>query len=150
MMSFESSMGLPGVAALYMTTKKEEHRDIMIRLADLLIKAFEQEDGLWGKLYSGDTNETIPTNYWSKALGYCVDGLIEVHRAAPDRGYLEKAIRINRSCYKGSGIRRIMGRTLGQVAEVCRRFVKKQPHSGQDCSSGCIRSLVTKNTSPPE
>ena len=94
MMSFESSMGLPGVAALYMTTKKEEHRDIMIRLADLLINAFEQEDGLWGKLYSGDTNETIPTNYWSKALGYCVDGLIEVHRAAPDRGYLEKAIRI--------------------------------------------------------
>ena len=93
-MSFESSMGLPGLSALYMTTGNEYHRDIMIRLADLLIKAFEEEDGLWGVFFSGETRQASPTNYWTKALGYCVDGLIEAHRAAPDRGYLNKAARI--------------------------------------------------------
>jgi hypothetical protein len=94
MMSFESSMGLPGLAALYMTTGNEHHRDIMVRLADLLINAFEQEDGLWGVFFSERTRQASPANYWTKALGYCVDGLIEAHRAAPDRGYLKKAIRI--------------------------------------------------------
>ena len=103
MMSFESSMGLPGIAALYMTTGREQHRDIMIRLANLLVNAFEQEDGLWGKLYDGETGQTVPTNYWTKALGYCVDGLIEVHRAAPDETdgrYLKKALRITEHVLK--------------------------------------------------
>ena len=94
MMSFESSMGLPGLAALYMVTGNERHRDTLIRLVNLLVNAFEQEDGLWGVFFSGQTRQASPTNYWTKALGYCVDGLIEAHRAAPDRGYLSKAMRI--------------------------------------------------------
>ena len=94
MMSFESAMGLPGLAALYMATGREHYRDIMIRLADLLIKAFERGDGLWGVFFSGQTRQAGPVNYWTKALGYIVDGLIEAHRAATDRGYLKKAMRI--------------------------------------------------------
>jgi hypothetical protein len=94
MMSFESSMGLPGLAALYQVTGKETYRETMIRLADLLIKAFEQEDGLWRVFFQEKTRQASPVNYWTKALGYCVDGLIEAHQAAPDRGYLQKAIRI--------------------------------------------------------
>jgi len=93
-MSFESSMGLPGLAALYMTTGREYYRDIMIRLAGLLINAFEEESGLWSVFYSEETRTASPTNYWTKALGYSVDGLIEAHRAAPDQDYLGKAIRI--------------------------------------------------------
>ncbi len=100
MMSFESSMGLPGLAALYMTTGEERYRDTMIRLVDLLTNAFEQEDGLWGVFFSGETRTAIPTNYWTKALGYCVDGLIEAHRAAPDRDYLKKAARITEHVLK--------------------------------------------------
>ncbi len=94
MMSFESSMGLPGLAALYMVTGAETYRETMIRLADLLIKAFEREDGLWRVFFQEKTHQASPVNYWTKALGYCVDGLIEAHKAAPDRGYLQKAIRI--------------------------------------------------------
>lgn len=93
-MSFESSMGLPGLAALYMTTGNEYYREILIRLANLLTRAFEQEDGLWGVFYFEKTRTVIPSNYWTKALGYCVDGLLEAHRAAPDQGYLENATRI--------------------------------------------------------
>lgn len=93
-MSFESSMGLPGLSALYLTTGNEYYRKVLIRLTDLLIRAFEQDDGLWGVFFSEKTRTAIPTNYWTKALGYCVDGLLEAHRAAPDQGYLEKANRI--------------------------------------------------------
>jgi len=100
MMSFESSMGLPGLSALYLMTGNEYYRELTIRLADLLVRAFEKEDGLWGVFFSGETHQSSPVNYWSKALGYCVDGLIEAHRAAPDRGYLDKAIRITEHALK--------------------------------------------------
>ena len=93
-MSFESSMGLPGLAALYRATGDERHRDTMNRLVDLLVNAFEDEKGLWGVFYSQETRQTLPTNYWTKALGYCVDGLIEAHLAVPDQGHLQKATRI--------------------------------------------------------
>lgn len=100
MMSFESSMGLPGLAALYQVTGEEIYRESTIRLADLLVKAFEREDGLWRVFFQEKTRQASPVNYWTKALGYCVDGLIEAHKAAPDRGYLQKAMRITEHVLK--------------------------------------------------
>ncbi len=94
-MSFESAMGLPGLAGMYKITGDEYYKAMTIRLADLLIRAFEKEDGLWGVFFSWDTKESMPTNYWTKALGYIVDGLIEAHKAVPEGVYLEKAIRIS-------------------------------------------------------
>ena len=94
LMSFESAMGLPGLAGLYMETGDKYYQDSTIRLADLLIRAFEKEDGLWGVFFYGETKKSSPVNYWTKAFGYITDGLIEAHRAAPDRGYLPKVIRI--------------------------------------------------------
>ena len=94
-MSFESSMGLPGLAALYLATGDEIYQETTIRLANLLIKTFEREDGLWKVFYQEQTGRATPVNYWTKAQGYCVDGLIEAHKAAPDQGYLEKAQRIS-------------------------------------------------------
>jgi hypothetical protein len=94
LMSFESSMGLPGLAHLYLETGDESYRKTMIRLADMLIRVFEREDGLWKVFYLKETGEATPVNYWTKALGYVTDGLIEAHKAAPDKGYLEKGRRI--------------------------------------------------------
>lgn len=91
-MSFESSMGLPGLAGLYLVTGDEYYKKTTIRLADLLIRAFEQSNGLWGVFYYQKTQQTSPVNYWTKAFGYIVDGLIEAHKAAPEQGYLEKAL----------------------------------------------------------
>lgn len=93
-MSFESSMGLPGLAGLYLETGDKYYLDTTIRLADLLISAFEKENGLWGVFFYGKTKKSSPVNYWTKAFGYIVDGLIEAHRVAPDKGYLEKVKRI--------------------------------------------------------
>ena len=100
LMSFESSMGLPGLAALYRTTGEETYRQTMIRLADMLIKVFERDDGLWKVFYYEEKGQATPVNYWTKAQGYCVDGLIEAHKAAPDRGYLKKALRITEHVLK--------------------------------------------------
>ncbi|MDQ8182917.1 hypothetical protein [Pelagicoccus sp. SDUM812005] len=93
-MSFETSMGLPGLAHLYLETGEEVYRETMIRLADMLIRVFEREDGLWKVFYLEETGKAVPVNYWTKALGYVVDGLIEAHKAAPEKGYLEKGRRI--------------------------------------------------------
>ncbi|NND07641.1 MAG: hypothetical protein HKN87_14795 [Saprospiraceae bacterium] len=93
-MSFESSMGLPGLAGLYMETGDNYYLDTTIRLADLLIRAFEKENGLWGVFFKGKTKKSSSVNYWTKAFGYIIDGLIEAHKVAPDKGYLKKVIRI--------------------------------------------------------
>lgn len=94
LMSFESAMGLPGLAHLYLATGDESYRQTMIRLADMLIRVFEREDGLWKVFYLKETGRASPVNYWTKALGYVTDGLIEAHKAAPDKGYLAKGRRI--------------------------------------------------------
>ncbi len=91
-MSFESSMGLPGLAGLYLATGDEYYKNTCIRLADLLIRAFEKEDGLWGVFYYGKTKKLGEVNYWTKAFGYIADGLIEAHKAAPEKDYLKKAL----------------------------------------------------------
>ena len=91
-MSFESSMGLPGLSALYLATGDENYKKTTIRLADLLIKAFENEEGLWGVFFYQKTRKASEVNYWTKAFGYIVDGLIEAHRAAPEKDYLKKAL----------------------------------------------------------
>jgi len=100
LMSFESSMGLPGLAALYRTTGEEIYRDTLVRLADMLIRVFERDDGLWKVFYYEEKGKATAVNYWTKALGYCVDGLIEAHKAAPDQGYLKKALRITEHVLK--------------------------------------------------
>ena len=91
-MSFESSMGLPGLSALYRATGDEYYKKTTIRMADLLIRAFENEEGLWGVFFRKETMKTGKVNYWTKAFGYIADGLIEAHRAAPEKGYLLKAL----------------------------------------------------------
>ncbi|RED94667.1 twin-arginine translocation signal domain-containing protein [Marinoscillum furvescens] len=91
-MSFESSMGLPGLAALYLATGDDYFKKTTIRMADLLIRAFENEEGLWGVFFRSKTMKTDEVNYWTKAFGYIADGLIEAHRAAPEKGYLAKAM----------------------------------------------------------
>lgn len=93
-MSFESSMGLPGLAGLYLATGDEYYKKTCIRLADLLVRAFENEEGLWGVFFYKETKRASEVNYWTKAFGYIVDGLIEAHRAAPEQGYLKKALLI--------------------------------------------------------
>ncbi|MEO9510940.1 MAG: hypothetical protein ABJN84_12745 [Flavobacteriaceae bacterium] len=93
-MSFESSMGLPGLAGLYLATGNEYYKRTTIRLANLLIKAFEKENGLWGVFFYEETRTSSEVNYWTKAFGYIADGLIEAHKVAPDQGYLKKVVRI--------------------------------------------------------
>ncbi len=93
-MSFESSMGLPGLAGLYLATGDEYYKNTTVRLADLLVKAFEKENGLWGVFFYEETRKSSEVNYWTKAFGYIVDGLIEAHKVAPDRGYFKKVLRI--------------------------------------------------------
>ncbi|WP_406683260.1 twin-arginine translocation signal domain-containing protein [Seonamhaeicola sp. MEBiC1930] len=91
-MSFESSMGLPGLSALYLATGDEYFKKTTIRMADLLIKAFENEEGMWGVFFRSKTMKTDKVNYWTKAFGYIADGLIEAHKAAPEKGYLKRAL----------------------------------------------------------
>lgn len=91
-MSFESSMGLPGLSALYLATGDEYFKKTTIRMANLLIRAFENEEGMWGVFFRGKTMKTDKVNYWTKAFGYIADGLIEAHKAAPEKGYLKKAL----------------------------------------------------------
>lgn len=91
-MSFESSMGLSGISALYLATGEEYYKKTTIRMADLLIRAFENEEGMWGVFFRSDTMKTDKVNYWTKAFGYIADGLIEAHRAVPEKDYLKKAL----------------------------------------------------------
>lgn len=93
-MSFESSMGLPGLAGLYLATGDEYYKKTCVRLADLLLRAFENEEGLWGVFFYKKTMKASEVNYWTKAFGYIVDGLIEAHRTAPEQAYLNKALLI--------------------------------------------------------
>ena len=93
-MFFETSMGMKGLAALYLETGQERHRDIMIRFVDILLNAFEREDGLWEATLYGQTGETSPCNFFTKSFGYCAEGLLAAHKAAPERGYLDRAKKI--------------------------------------------------------
>lgn len=91
-MSFESAMGLSGLSALYLATGDAYFKNTMIRLADLLLRAFETEEGLWGVFFYKKTMEASKVNYWTKAFGYIADGLMAAHKAAPAKGYLKKAL----------------------------------------------------------
>ena len=61
-MFFETSMGMQGLARLYMETGKKRHRDIMFRFVNMLLSAFEREDGLWGATLYGKTGHVSPCN----------------------------------------------------------------------------------------
>ncbi|MHC4435024.1 MAG: prenyltransferase/squalene oxidase repeat-containing protein, partial [Planctomycetota bacterium] len=93
-MFFETSMGLKGLAELSMETGDARHREIMIRFVDHLLDAFQREDGLWQAMLYGETGVVSSCNFFTKSFGYSAEGLLAVHKAAPDRGYLERAERI--------------------------------------------------------
>ena len=93
-MFFETSMGMKGLAALYLETGQDRHRKIMIRFVDTLLNAFEREDGLWEATLYGQTGKVSSCNFFTKSFGYCAEGLLAVHKAAPDRGYLKRAKKI--------------------------------------------------------
>ena len=93
-MFFETSMGMQGLARLSMETGKQSHREIMERYVDILLKTFEREDGLWGATLYGKTGHVSSCNYFTKSFGYCTEGLLAIHEAAPERGYLRRAQRI--------------------------------------------------------
>jgi len=99
-MFFETSMGLKGLAALYLETGKDRHKEIMTRFVDTLLNAFEREDGLWEATLYGQTGEVSSCNFFTKSFGYCAEGLLAVHKAAPDRGYLDCAVKITEHVLK--------------------------------------------------
>ena len=99
-MFFETSMGMRGLAALYLETGKERHKQTMIRYIDMLLNAFEREDGLWDAMYYKETGTVSSSNFFTKSFGYSVDGLLFAHEAAPDRGYLKRAKRITEHVLK--------------------------------------------------
>jgi len=93
-MFYETSMGLKGLAALYIETGEALHREIMLRFVDRLLNAFQREDGLWQTMLYSQTGEVSTCNYFTKSFGYSAEGLLAVHEAAPDLGYIDRAERI--------------------------------------------------------
>jgi len=99
-MFFETSMGIQGLASLYLETGQDRHRKIMNRFVDMLLNAFEREDGLWEATLYPQTGRLKTCNFFTKSFGYCAEGLLAVHAAAPDRGYLKRAKRITEHALK--------------------------------------------------
>jgi uncharacterized protein YyaL (SSP411 family) len=93
-------MGMKELASLYLATGSESHKNIITRFVNMLLNAFEREDGLWEANFSGKTRLVNSCNYFTKSFGYCVDGLLAVHKAAPDRGYLNRALKITEHVLK--------------------------------------------------
>ena len=93
-MSFETSMGMIGLAEFYLETGDSGHRETMVGFTDLLLDTFEVKDSLWTTVLDSQTGRMAPCNYFTKSFGYIVEGLMAVHKAVPDRGYLETAQKI--------------------------------------------------------
>ncbi|WP_437372239.1 hypothetical protein [Maribacter litoralis] len=100
-MFFETSMGMVGLAELYKETGLEKHKEIMARFINMLLSAFEREDGLWDAMLYKRTGKIQSSNYFTKSFGYCVDGLLAAHEADPNQNYLEKALKISEHVVKG-------------------------------------------------
>lgn len=90
-MFFESSMGLGGLGQLYVETDNLKHKKILVKFVDLLLATFQREDGLWETNLNDESDTLAPCNYFTKSFGYNAEGLIAVHEALPEGGYLERA-----------------------------------------------------------
>lgn len=63
--------------------------------------AFKREDGLWDSWIHGSEDSVARCNYFTKSFGYCVEGLLEVHQALPNEGFLEQAEKISNIVLEG-------------------------------------------------
>jgi hypothetical protein len=90
----EAGFGVEAFAELYRATRNEEVRAVGHRYIDGLIEKLEMPDGLWYRHWWRNTRERTPCEYKSRSLGWAEMGLQAAHRMSPERGYLERAVRL--------------------------------------------------------
>jgi hypothetical protein len=93
-MFFESSMGLGGLGQLSVETGDPKYEKILSEFVRRLLDAFQREDGLWETWVHEGSDSVSSCNYFTKSFGYSAEGLMAVHEAFPEGGYLERAEKI--------------------------------------------------------
>jgi rhamnogalacturonyl hydrolase YesR len=90
----EAGFGVEGFAELYRVTRDEEHRRVGEKYIDGILDKLERPDGLWHRHWWRSRRTTTECEYKSRSLGWGEMGLQAAHRMSPERGYLEKAVKL--------------------------------------------------------
>jgi rhamnogalacturonyl hydrolase YesR len=90
----EAGFGVEAFAELYRSTGDENVRAVGHQYIDGLIEKLEMPNGLWYRHWWRNTRERTACEYKSRSLGWAQMGLQAAHRMSPERGYLERAVRL--------------------------------------------------------
>lgn len=90
----ETGFGVEGYAAIHQITKDPQLINSARQYIDRHCQVFEQENGLWARIYYYSDGRLVPSRNMTRGLAWAFEGLLAAHRMMPESNYLEKAKRM--------------------------------------------------------
>ena len=90
----ESGFGIWGLAEVYRVTENPTILGIANEYINQHIRIFQEENGLWNRIYIHKTGETRPPNHWTRGMGWGMMGLLGAHQMLPEGPYLDYACKM--------------------------------------------------------
>ena len=87
----ETGFGVEGYAGIYEITKNTQIINSARQYIDRHCQVFEQEDGLWARIYYYNNGNLVPSRNMTRGLAWAFEGLLAAHRMMPESNYLGKA-----------------------------------------------------------
>lgn len=87
----EAGFGMKAFAGLYKAEPDEKYRQWGKIYIDQIRNCFEREDGLWNRMWTRSTKTVWEISYYTRAMGWAMEGLLSSYQLLKDRVYLQKA-----------------------------------------------------------
>lgn len=87
----ESGFGTQGLSELYRVTKDEYYLDLTKKYMKQHLDIYQEENGLWNRLYMFETKKVIPVDFWARGMGWGMMGLMACDNIMPNDVYISWA-----------------------------------------------------------
>lgn len=93
----EAGFGMKAFAELYKAEPDEKYRQWGKIYIDQILNCFEREDGLWDRMWTRSTKTVWEISYYTRAMGWAMEGLLSSYQLLEDKVYLQKAEKMARA-----------------------------------------------------
>ena len=90
----ESGFGTQGLSELYRLTRDDYYLDLTKRYMKQHLDMYQDENGLWKRLYFFKTEKVIPADFWTRGMGWGMMGLMACDKIMPNDVYISWAIKM--------------------------------------------------------
>ncbi|MCK5371087.1 MAG: glycoside hydrolase family 88 protein, partial [Cyclobacteriaceae bacterium] len=85
---------------LYRVTKDEYYLDLTKKYMKQHLDIYQEENGLWNRLYMFETKTVIPVDFWTRGMGWGMMGLIACDKIMPNDVYISWAKKMGNELIK--------------------------------------------------